>query len=88
MHFYQHLKVLYLCGFHGGPTFLSYILPEMNVLNTCAKFEVKISVQNEWQHEPLTIYNTRPPNGSRACAAAERRLDGAAERPAHLYSSI
>ena len=22
-HFYQYLKVLYLCGFHGNPTFLS-----------------------------------------------------------------
>ena len=57
MHFYQHLKVLYLCGFHGDPTFLSYILPEMIVLNTCAKFEVKISVQNEWQH--LTLMGMR-----------------------------
>ena len=66
--FLPTFEVLYLCGFHGDPTFLSYILPEMNVLNTCAKFEVKISVQNEWQHEPLTIYNTRLPNGGRACA--------------------
>ena len=44
--FYQYLKVLYLCGFHGNPTFLGYILPEIIVLNTCAKFEVKFSVQN------------------------------------------
>ena len=54
MYFYQYLKVLYLCGFHGNPTFLSYILPEIIVLNTYAKFEVKISVQNEWQHLTLT----------------------------------
>ena len=56
MYFYQHLKVLYLCGFHGDPTFLSYILPEIIVLNTCAKFKVKISLQNEWQH--LTLSKT------------------------------
>ena len=49
-YFNQHLKVLYLCGVHGDPTFLSYILPEIIVLNTFANFEVKISVQNEWQH--------------------------------------
>ena len=55
VYFYQYLKVLYLCGFHGNPTFLSYILPEIIVLNTCVKFEVKISVQNEWQHLNLII---------------------------------
>ena len=49
------LKVLQLCGFHGNPTFLSYILPEIIVLNTYAKFEVKISVQNEWQHLTLSF---------------------------------
>ena len=46
---------LYPCGFHGDPTFLSYILTEIIVLNTFAKFELKISVQNEWQqHLDLT----------------------------------
>ena len=59
MYYYQYLKVLYLCGFHGNPTFLSYILPEIIVLNTYAKFEVKISVQNEWQH--LTLKPALPP---------------------------
>ena len=56
MYFNQHLKVLYLSGFHGDPTFLSYILPEIIVLNISAKFEVKISVQNEWQHLTLNVF--------------------------------
>ena len=55
-YFNRHLKVLYLCGFRGDPTFLSYILPEIIVLNTCAKFEVKISVQNKWQHLTLNVF--------------------------------
>ena len=45
VYFNLYLKVLQLCGFHGNPTFLSYILPEIIILNTSAKFEVKISVQ-------------------------------------------
>ena len=28
-----------VCGFHGDPTFLSYILPEIIVLNTCASLK-------------------------------------------------
>ena len=35
---YQHVlpifEVLYLCGFHGNPSFYSFILPEIIVLNT------------------------------------------------------
>ena len=57
MQYSQYLKALYLCGFYGNPTFLSYILLEIIVLNTFAKYEVKISVQNEWLHLTLMICN-------------------------------